>query len=124
MIGFSTPGPIASRDAVLDRRGVDRREGPAAQILRLQRVRAGGEAGQPELDLAGDALDAQRALIDHLAVPATKATCPWMARPSPLTSAISTTPSPNVDTLDDSRSITWGVPCRPSAGGVGGAGGS
>ena len=44
------------------------REGPAAQILRLQRVRAGGEADQPELDLAGDALDAQRALVDHGAV--------------------------------------------------------
>ena len=54
---------------------------------------------------------------------ARKATWPWTARPSPVTSAISTTPSPSLDTLDDSRSVTRGVPCRPSAGGVGGAGG-
>ena len=53
---------------------------------------------------------------------ARKATWPCTARPSPVTSAISTTPSPILDTLDDSRSVTRGVPCRPSAGGVGGAG--
>src|SRR6476620_2837186 len=67
-LGVASGTELSLVDPVLDRRRVHRREGPAAQIPRLQRVPAGGEADQPEFDLAGDALDAQRALIDDRAV--------------------------------------------------------